>query len=74
MHNDTSPGKWAESITLPLIKGKGDALDCLRLLVSWPQTIRACHENMGKNSDAQARFVHPNKTTTVQICCRQVNN
>ena len=33
----TSPAKWAESITVPLFKGKGDALDCgkyrgLRLL------------------------------------------
>ena len=37
LKNDTSPEKWAESITVPLFKGKGDALDCgkyrgLRLL------------------------------------------
>ena len=37
LKDDTSPEKWAESITVPLFKGKGDALNCgkyrgLRLL------------------------------------------
>ena len=28
LKNDTSPEKWAESITVPLWEGKSDALDC----------------------------------------------
>ena len=28
MRNDITPDKWAESITIPLYKGKGDDLEC----------------------------------------------
>ena len=30
LKDDTSPEKWAESITVPLFKGKGDVQDCVK--------------------------------------------
>ena len=77
----TSPEKWAESITVPLFKGKGDALDCgkyrgLRLLEHgmkiWEQVLMRRLEPFLSISPQQFGFASGKSTTDAIFIVRQL--
>ena len=79
--NDTPPDKWAESITIPLYKGKGDALDCgkhrgLRLLEHgmkiWERVLMRRLEPYIRISPQQFGFATGKSTTDAIFIARQL--
>ena len=81
LKNDSSPGKWAESITVPLFKGKGDALDCgkyrgLRLLEHgmkiWERVLMRRLEPYLSVSPQQFGFAAGKSTTDAIFILRQL--
>ena len=81
LKNDASPAKWAESITVPLFKGKGDALDCgkyrgLRLLEHgmkiWERVLMRRLEPYLSISPQQFGFAAGKSTTDAIFIARQL--
>ena len=81
MRNDITPDKWAESITIPLNKGKGDALECgkyrgLRLLEHgmkiWERILMRRLGDRIKISLQQLGFADGNSTTDAIFIARQL--
>ena len=81
LRNDTSPEKWAQSITIPLYKGKGDALDCgkyrgLRLLEHgmkiWERILMRRLGALIKISPQQFGFAAGKSTTDAIFIARQL--
>ena len=81
LRNDTSPAKWAESITVPLFKGKGDALDCgkyrgLRLLEHgmkiWERVLMRRLQPYLTISPQQFGFAAGKSTTDAIFIARQL--
>lgn len=81
LKSDTSPEKWAESITVPLFKGKGDALDCgkyrgLRLLEHgmkiWERVLMRRLEPYLTISPQQFGFATGKSTTDAIFIARQL--
>ena len=80
-HNNTAPVRWSESITIPLFKGKGDALDCgkyrgLRLLEHgmkiWERVLMRRLENLVVISPQQFGFAAGKSTTDAIFIARQL--
>ena len=81
MRNDITPDKWAESITIPLYKGKGDALECgkyrgLRLLEHgmkiWERILMRRLGDHIKISAQQFGFAAGKATTDAILIARQM--
>ena len=81
MREGKSPVKWAESITIPLFKGKGDALDCskhrgLRLLEHsmkiWERVLMRRLEAYIQISPQQFGFAAGKSTTDAIFIARQL--
>ncbi|MEL6804521.1 MAG: reverse transcriptase domain-containing protein, partial [Bacteroidota bacterium] len=81
LSSDTTPVEWAKSITVPLYKGKGDALDCgkyrgLRLLEHgmkiWERILMCRLEVHIKISPQQFGFAAGKSTTDAIFIARQL--
>ena len=81
MRNDITPDKWTESITIPLYKGKGDALECgkyrgLRLLEHsmkfWERILMRRLGDYIKISPQQFGFAAGKSTTDAIFIARQL--
>ena len=81
LKNNAPPEKWAESITIPLYKGKGDALDCgkhrgLRLLEHgmkiWERVLMRRLESHIRISPQQFGFAAGKSTTDASFIARQL--
>jgi hypothetical protein len=75
MENESSPEEWRDSLTIPLFKGKGDALQCgkyrgLRLLEHgmkiWERVLNERLKKICSIDDCQFGFM-PGKSTTDAI-------
>ena len=81
LKSDAAPEKWAESITIPLYKGKVDALDCgkhrgLRLLEHsmkiWERVLMRRLESHIKINTQQFGFAAGRSTTDAVFIARQL--